>query len=182
MKKYFLLLMAVAVMFSCKENKQEAIEANVNAEKVADAVAPAEEKAADRLSNQYAGVALNFINGYKQDCDNLNDRKDTLFVEESPYVTSGFKSELKRIMEEAEKEDPEMGLGFDPIFDAQDYPDQGFEIKSVDEKTGYVVVQGKDWKEFLLTMQVVNENGKWLVNGCGIINIPQDKRRKDYEN
>jgi hypothetical protein len=34
----------------------------------------------------------------------------------------------------------------------------------------------KDWTEFKLTMKVIEENGNWLVDGCGIVNIPQDKR------
>jgi len=69
-----------------------------------------------------------------------------------------------------------MGLGADPIFDAQDYPSKGFELESIDETTNYLTMKGKDWSEFKLTMKVVEENGKWLVDGCGIVNIPKDKR------
>ena len=80
------------------------------------------------------------------------------------------------MIEEAFKIEPELGLDFDLIFDAQDYPDEGFELESFDNKTNYVVVKGKNWTDFRLTIKMVLENNKWLVDGCGIINIPNDKR------
>nr|MBP6315517.1 hypothetical protein [Chitinophagaceae bacterium] len=79
-------------------------------------------------------------------------------------------------VENAYKQDPELGLGFDPIFDAQDYPEKGFELVSFDEKTNFIVVKGKDWADFKLTLKMVEENEQWLVEGCGIINIPKDKQ------
>jgi hypothetical protein len=39
-------------------------------------------------------------------------------------------------------------------------------------------VKGKDWTDFKLTIKVVLENGKWLIDGCGIVNIPNEKRSK----
>ncbi|MBK6833593.1 MAG: hypothetical protein IPG89_04680 [Bacteroidetes bacterium] len=69
-----------------------------------------------------------------------------------------------------------MGLGADPIVDAQDYPSKGFELESIDEQTNFLIVKGKDMPEFKLTIKVVEENGNWLVDGCGIVNIPKDKR------
>ena len=71
-----------------------------------------------------------------------------------------------------------MGLGADPIFDAQDYPDQGFELDSFDSETNFIVVKGKNMSDFKLTIKMVNENENWLVDGCGMINIPNDKRLK----
>ena len=79
-------------------------------------------------------------------------------------------------MEEAYKIEPDLGLDVDPIFDAQDYPDKGFDLESFDRKTNFVVVKGKDWADFKLTLKMVLENENWLVDGCGIINIPKDKR------
>jgi hypothetical protein len=85
---------------------------------------------------------------------------------------------LKKIIEDAYEKEPEVGLDFDPILDAQDYPDKGFELESLDEKTNYLTVRGKDWADFKLTIKIIEENGNWLVDGCGIINIPTDKRAK----
>lgn len=77
---------------------------------------------------------------------------------------------------EYKKADPEIGLDADPIFDAQDYPDKGFELETFDSKTNYLVVKGKNWTDFKLRIKMVLENDRWLVDGCGIINIPHDKR------
>ena len=123
--------------------------------------------------------ALRFINDY---VDNCNKMKESIGVVEwtnsSQWASDHFKTELKKIIAEANAKDPEMGLGFDPIFDAQDYPDEGFELDSFDDKTNYIIVRGKNMPDFKLTIKMVNENESWLVEGCGIINIPNDKRSK----
>lgn len=121
--------------------------------------------------------ALTFINSY---VDNCNRMKESIGVVEwtnsNKLTTQSFKAELKRLMEEAYKLEPEMGLDADPIFDAQDYPDQGFELDSLDDKMNYIVVKGKNWPDFKLTIKMIKGNDEWLVDGCGIINIPYDKR------
>ncbi len=122
-------------------------------------------------------IALTFINSW---VDNCNKMKESIGIVEwvnSNYLTTNrFKEEVKTMIEKAFEIDPEMGLGFDPIFDAQDYPDDGFELESFDNKTNFIVVKGKNWEEFKLTIKMVLENNKWLVDGCGIINIPNDKQ------
>ena len=81
-------------------------------------------------------------------------------------------------MDSAQKKDPELGLGSDPIFDDQDFPEKGFSIVKVDTPSAYVTVAGNDWKDFELVLKVEQENNKWLVDGAGVINIPDDKRAK----
>lgn len=122
--------------------------------------------------------ALTFINAY---VDNCNKMKESIGVVEwtnsNKLTTQRFKTELNRLMEEAYKLEPEIGLDADPIFDAQDYPDKGFELESLDNKTNYVVVKGKNWPNFKLTIRMIKENNYWLVDGCGIVNIPITKRK-----
>jgi hypothetical protein len=121
--------------------------------------------------------ALKFINGYVENSNKMTNRVDIVeWINSSNLSTNGFKSELKQIINDAYKAEPEVGLGFDPILDAQDNPDKGFELEAFDEKTNYLTVRGTDWQEFKLTMKIIEDNGKWLVDGCGIVNIPQDKR------
>lgn len=121
--------------------------------------------------------ALIFINFY---VDNCNKMKESIRVVEwansNKLTTQSFKTELKRLMDVAYKLEPEIGLDADPIFDAQDYPDKGFELDSLDDKTNYIVVKGKNWPDFKLTIKMISDNNNWLVDGCGIINIPNDKR------
>lgn len=126
-------------------------------------------------------IALTFINSYADNCNKMKEAIGIIeWVNSNELSTNNFKKELKRIIEEALDEDPELGLGFDPIFDAQDF-DNRFELEKLekyDDRTYYIEVKGKDWTAFKLTIKVVLENNKWLVDGCGIVNIPNDKRSK----
>jgi hypothetical protein len=121
--------------------------------------------------------ALKFINDYVENANKMAERVDIIdWVNSNDLSTKKFKDELKKLIEDAYKKEPEVGLDFDPILDAQDNPDKGFELEVFDEKTNYLTVRGKDWQEFKLTMKIIEENGVWLVDGCGVINIPTDKR------
>lgn len=118
--------------------------------------------------------ALRFINSYVENCNKANQSVSILqWIESNTLVTSKFKAELTRIIIDAEKEDPEMGLGFDPILDAQDYPEEGFEVDSIGEGD-FLTVKGKKWTEFKVVMKLVKEQGEWKIDGCGVINIPQN--------
>lgn len=141
-------------------------------------------KSFEAKSSQVSGMksetgvknALAFINGYVENANKLKQSVDTVdWVKSNNLSTKGFKKELKRLMDKAGK-DPDSGLDADPVFDAQDFPDKGFELESFDEKTDYMTVRGIDWPEFKLTMKILFENGNWLVDGCGMINIPKNKR------
>jgi len=138
------------------------------------------EASPDKTENIYDfNVALKFINGYAIFCTPRPNRTvDTNWVRNNSLLTENFKAIYYNLMDSVNKKDPEYGLGFDPIFDAQDFPDKGFEIINSDSIKGFVTLKGKDWPEFVLVLKVVNLNGKSLVDGCGIINIPADKRRK----
>lgn len=119
-------------------------------------------------------VALTFINDYKtaitqENFDILN------WTSKYHYVTTDFRSALKSMLEDA---DPEIGLGFDPIFDAQDFPESRFKEAIVDENQEYAIVKGTDWEEFEVVIKTKKENGEWKVDGAGVVNIPQDKQAK----
>lgn len=121
--------------------------------------------------------ALTFINGYIDNCNKMGEAIDIVeWVHSNDLTTNDFKIELKRILDEAYEEEPEVGLDFDPILDAQDFPEEGFELESAEEKTNYLTIRGKDWNEFKLTIKLIEKNGDWLVDGCGIVNIPIDRR------
>lgn len=117
-------------------------------------------------------VALNFMNEYVS--RSMNPYVDIVdWVNERKDVTNDFKAELKRILDKAAEEDPIMGLGFDPILNAQDSPGQ-FELDYVDSE--FVIVKGVDYSEFQLALKLKYENNAWLLDGAGIINIDSDKR------
>jgi hypothetical protein len=128
-------------------------------------------------SDKASDKALAFLNAYVTNCNKEKGSVRTAeWVASNKLTTNRFKAALKTILDEAYKADPELGLDADPLIDAQDYPDEGFELASFDSKTNYVVVRGKNWPNFKLTLKMVAENNTWLVDGCGIINIPTAKR------
>ncbi|MCL3782111.1 DUF3828 domain-containing protein [Prolixibacteraceae bacterium JC049] len=121
--------------------------------------------------------ALQFINNYVENCNKMKNAIGIIeWVNSNQLTTSEFKEELKSIINKAKQKDPELGLGFDPIFDAQDYPDKGFEVATIDSASNYITLKGINWKKFQLTMKLKYANNQWLVDGCGIINIPKSKR------
>jgi hypothetical protein len=123
--------------------------------------------------------ALKFANGY---VDNLNSGGNAVnlveWVGSNQLVTETFKTELSRLLNEAYKKDSILGLGFDPIFDAQDYPDEGFEIETIDTISNYIVLKGKDWNQFKIIIKLKYKDTDWFVDGSGIVNIPEDKQIK----
>jgi len=167
MKIHFSLLLSIIIISSCSTQEQptnsanSAVETNIQTPK-SDPVKP----------------ALDFINGYVANANKMGQAVDMLeWVNASEFASKNFKSALKKIIDEAFELDPEMGLDADPIFNAQDYPSEGFEIESFDEKTNYAIVKGKDMPEFKLTLKMIEENGTWLVDGCGSVNVPVEKRK-----
>jgi hypothetical protein len=122
-------------------------------------------------------IAVKFLNDYVSFCDLKSSNKDFLkWIDDYPLLTSSFKKKYRKIVEDAEKNDPELGLDFDPILDAQDYP-SGFVVKTIDQN-GFLTLQGKDWQDFIVTVKLIYEGNKFLVDGSGIINIPKDKQAR----
>ena len=159
--------LAVLVLISCGNNNIE--ENTTDKETNEQVTAPS--------SDAQEEIALTFINDYVDNCNQMNDAMGVVdWVNSNALATTNFKTALKKIMDDAYAEDPEMGLGADPIFDAQDFPENGFEVESFDEKTNYITLKGKDWPEFKLVIKLIEDNGNWLVDGCGMVNIPAEKR------
>ena len=118
-------------------------------------------------------IALNFVNSYVDNCNKMKGAIGILeWVESNKMVTKSFKDELKRMIDEADNKDPEIGLDYNPIFNAQDYPEKGFEIESFDREKNFLILRGIDWPKFKILIKISSENNTWLIDGCGSINIP----------
>ncbi len=127
-------------------------------------------------------IAVEFINDYKDFCDEIMLSSDTTlntrdWINKNGLLSPDFKKQYNSILDSAEKEDPEYGLGFDPIFNAQDYTDGVFEIKEIDSANQLVTVIGKK-DGFESILKVTRLGNKTLVDGAGIINIPKNKQRQ----
>lgn len=115
-------------------------------------------------------AGLSFINSYVQNCNQMRSALGAVeWVSSQNQVTNNFKTKLKTMEEEALKLEPVMGLEADPLFDAQDYPDKGFELENYNQQTGVLIVKGIGWPEFKVTMKLVQQNEKWLVDACGSV-------------
>ncbi|MBT8210274.1 MAG: hypothetical protein KJP14_07080 [Eudoraea sp.] len=126
-------------------------------------------------------IALNFINEYVGLLNNSFAGKECemsleQWLDNRTDVSSDFKNEYHRILKEAALENPGYGLGFDPILDAQDFPDSGFELYGTVSSDGYLTVKGIEWAGFKIRMRLVKEKSTWLVDGSGIINIPESEQ------
>jgi len=125
-------------------------------------------------------IALDFLNEYtKYSADvfgNETAGETEHWIVGNARLTPNFKKKYKKMVEDARKSDPELGLDFDPITDAQDFPAQGFEILDCDDRTNFVTLTGKNSDKFRVVVKVIRHNQFWLVDGAGAINIP-DKLR-----
>ncbi|NDV60554.1 hypothetical protein [Bacteroides sp. 519] len=169
MLKQTLIFATIILLTSCGQSKQPTNKHSTKEALIEENVAKETPKEENKVDN-----ALIFINGYTENANKLNESLTMIeWVElHKGLTTQSFRLALKKIIDDAYQEDPELGLGFDPVFDAQDYPDKGFEVDSFDEQTNHLTVRGKDWPDFKVTMRVVKENEQWLVDGCGVVNMP----------
>ena len=118
-------------------------------------------------------ATLEFVNEYvKYSNDSKYDHDILEWCKYNSNISTDFFSSLKSILNNPNLDE---SIDFDPIFDAQDYPEEGFEIK--DSLHGnYLTIRGKDWNEFELKVKVLKGADKWLIDGIGAINMDNDYR------
>ncbi len=154
MKKFLPYAAALLLLASCSSD-------NTNKTAAVDSVIPA----ATDEKTQMSENALHFINDYVNNCNQMNKAVGVLeWVNTSDLASDSLRAIVKKAFEEADKE---TGLDYDPIFNAQEYPEEGFELESVDEVKSIVVVKGKNNSGYKMNMQMVKENGVWKVGRCG---------------
>lgn len=123
-------------------------------------------------------VALAFINDYNKEF--LKPKSETSeWLSKNKSITPNLINKYIQIVDSAKIADPGLGLDFDPILNAQDSDENGFEIKKIDSLQGYITVRGKSIPNFEITLKVIEKNGISLVDGAGIINIPKSKLHKN---
>lgn len=125
------------------------------------------------VPNGRIDTALMFINDYNRIISNLELKEIKEWVISNENVTLKFKKEYQKIYADALKADPELGLESDPILNAQDTSESGFGFKKMDNE--YVIVKAENWNVFNITLKVIEIEGKFLIDGCGIVNIPKHK-------
>lgn len=156
--KYIILIILAFFLFRCDSQSEKSNE---------------NELRSTEINSQ---VGIDFLNSYIENCNQMQGSTDVVeWTRSSKVATDKFKTELENLVVNARKENPELGLGFDPIFDAQDYLDEGIRLFEFDAETGFLTVKGINWESFKVTMRLISQDGQTKVDGCGIINIPKDK-------
>lgn len=172
MKHNSLFVVLLLLFLACSKKSETYKENNVD---LSTALKTENIKALTRIDYQ---VAFKFINDYNKEF--LNPHTETLeWLSKNKIVTNDFLLRYKQIKDSAEIVDPELGLDFDPIINAQDSDDKGFEIKQIDSISGYVTVRGKSAPNFEIVLKVIEKNGVTFVDGSGVINIPKSKLPKN---
>ena len=121
-------------------------------------------------------TALLFINSYVANCNKMNKAVEVMeWVNKNDLVTNRFKEELKRIMDEAKKNEPDLGLEADPLFANFGYPVRGYVSDSMDDNNNLITLKGKDEPQFKLMLKVVTINNHCLIDACGIVNIKNNR-------
>ena len=169
--KQIVLVALLICLLACQSDKKKSTQPPEFDPNTSDLYEPLESEASSEDQNYQA--ALDFLNSYVENKQQLEILE---FVKASPLASKSLKAELEKMLIKAWEDDPQIGLGFDPLFDAQDFPDKGVELHSFDPGTGYVIVKGIEWPEFRVAMKVVDENGHILVDGCGVVNIPESQQ------
>lgn len=122
--------------------------------------------------------ALKFINAYVENCNKAGDAAESVvWAQSNALATANFKSSLYQLVTKANEADPEIGLGYDPILNAQDYPEKGFILDSIDAQKGLVYLKDRETGAYKLTMKLKEHKGRWLVDGCGVVNIPEENQK-----
>lgn len=168
MKKLIFLISISLCILSCTQNA-----GNKSPETIGESIA----ETGYTLTGHNLDFALEFVNGY---IDFLNKREGAIDLVEwtnsNKLVTPDFKKDLSRIIDEANREDPDWGLDYDPILNAQDYPDNGFELVSFDPVSNLIYFQGINWADFKLTVKAKSIGGVWFVDGCGDVNLTDEEK------
>lgn len=117
-------------------------------------------------------IALNFINSYVEFCESdSSDQTLTEWVNYQDFISSEFTDSLNALVEREKNKNPDLGLDYDPIFNAQDYPSEGFEFKCMNTSQTIVTLCGKEWQEFEVKVKLSPARSNMVIVGAGAINM-----------
>jgi hypothetical protein len=117
-------------------------------------------------------ASVNFLQSYcSYSADMTIPKEDPeAWVGRSGLVTENFLKTFHALCHTEE------GLDYDPILVAQDIPDSTFAVVRYDSTAGFVTVRGIHDTSYVIVVKPVLQNGKWLIDGVGDVNIPEDRR------
>lgn len=116
-------------------------------------------------------TAITFINSYVSFIEgNSNEFPPYAWVQKNALLSNEFKAAYKKTIEAGYLEDPELGIGYDPILNAQDIPgSKGYMAISCSPEKHTVELQDKENKAFINAVELTYVDGKWLITSIGSI-------------
>lgn len=134
---------------------------------------PSQNDNLQEFQNRKAEIALEFCRQYLASSLGDGEYYDELmgWLDSNDMTTPSFRTTLDILLKQAYEEEPELGLGYDPILDGQDYA-QSYELGYYDEANDYFVLTGVgEESQFEIKIRVVEIDGRLLVDACGDINF-----------
>ncbi|GAA5039186.1 hypothetical protein GCM10011506_38050 [Marivirga lumbricoides] len=176
--RHIILTVIISTLFACNSSPRPNSNA-VETSELTDTTStePEQPERIESPTELNPEIAVGFINSYVENANKMREAVEIReWVNSSELVTDNFKTELVNMINEAFEREPDYGLGFDPILDAQDYPEEGFLLSNYDSTLNIATVTGKQWTSFVLNIKLTNQNDRTLVDGCGVVNIPEEQR------
>lgn len=124
----------------------------------------------DLSSDRNQQYLVGFINGYITQLKKQSPSAMRIWILSNPNITEAFKVAYKKLIETNPAPD------YDFVLDAQDVPEQSLEINSFHEEDRNFWLAPKNSTTPVLMAHLKLVGGKWLVDGCGAVNIPKEKR------
>ncbi len=176
--KHIILIIIISALFACNSSPQTTSNSVETSELVDTTSTELEQpEPIESQTEPNPEIAVNFINSYVENANKMREAVEIReWVNSSELVTDNFKTDLVNMINGAFEREPGYGLGFDPILDAQDYPEEGFLLSNYDSTLNIATVTGKQWISFVLNIKLTNQNDRTLVDGCGVVNIPKEQR------
>ncbi|MBK8800552.1 MAG: hypothetical protein IPN71_00560 [Fibrobacteres bacterium] len=135
---------------------------------------PSEIPPADSLERRH--FAIRFVQDYLRQ-DLPSDSAAIDWVSRRPDVTESFKQAHAKLLREARKAQPDLGLEFDPILDAQDWPTGALDWK-MDLPQGAMLLCVRDRPDITLSVRIVHRRHRLALDGIGVIRIADSLRAK----
>lgn len=127
----------------------------------------------DSMLQMKQNYALDFVNNYLNrivgDGEYHQDLMEWLANDNSTSIR--FRNELDSLITKAEEDDPEIGLGYDPIIEGQDYA-AAYELDYYDADKDFFLLRGiVPENAYTVKIRIVDREGRLWVDGCGEINM-----------
>lgn len=99
-----------------------------------------------------------------------SSRSSDRWVLDSRTVSRRFKTTYKALTKDKD-------LNFDLLLNAQDFPNRGW-VPTGCDAAGFVTLRTKpgDHLQLPVVVKILKNGNGWLIDGAGVINIPESKR------